>query len=56
MIRFSIFLSILLVLPGIAGSETFLLPADTAYQRAQSGDITLIDIRTPGEWRETGIP
>ena len=27
-----------------------------AHQRAASGDIVLIDIRTPEEWRETGVP
>lgn len=56
MIRFSLALFILLTLSGVARSEGFLLSADTAYQRAQSGDVTLIDIRSPGEWRETGVP
>ncbi|OUS35256.1 rhodanese [Rhodobacterales bacterium 56_14_T64] len=27
-----------------------------AYQQAQSGDITLIDIRTPIEWKAIGVP
>ncbi|PCJ05336.1 MAG: rhodanese [Rhodobacteraceae bacterium] len=27
-----------------------------AYQQAQSGDITLIDIRTPIEWTAVGVP
>jgi len=27
-----------------------------AYQQAQSGDITLIDIRTPIEWKAVGVP
>lgn len=27
-----------------------------AFAKAQSGEITLIDIRTPREWRQTGVP
>jgi rhodanese-related sulfurtransferase len=27
-----------------------------AYQQAQSGEITLIDIRTPREWKAVGVP
>lgn len=27
-----------------------------AYQRAQSGEITLVDIRTPLEWQAVGVP
>jgi len=32
-----------------------LTPAE-AFAKAQSGEITLIDIRTPREWRQTGVP
>jgi rhodanese-related sulfurtransferase len=32
------------------------IAADEAYRKAASGEITLIDIRTPQEWRESGIP
>lgn len=39
-----------------ARAEPLLLRADAAYKRATSGEITLIDIRTPREWRETGVP
>ncbi|NEX20876.1 rhodanese-like domain-containing protein [Thiorhodococcus mannitoliphagus] len=31
------------------------LSAEDALAKAQAGEITLIDIRTPGEWRQTGI-
>jgi rhodanese-related sulfurtransferase len=31
------------------------LPAPEALERARAGEITLIDIRTPREWRETGV-
>tara|TARA_Y100000588_G_scaffold59796_1_gene58739 strand:- start:116 stop:532 length:417 start_codon:yes stop_codon:yes gene_type:complete len=36
--------------------EPLHLPADATYERATSGEITLIDIRTPREWQETGVP
>ena len=33
-----------------------LISAPDAYALAQAGEITLIDIRTPREWRNTGVP
>lgn len=30
--------------------------ATDAHQKAVAGEITLVDIRTPEEWRETGVP
>ncbi len=27
-----------------------------AHDQAQAGQLTLIDIRTPAEWRDTGVP
>lgn len=32
------------------------LDAETAFQRAQAGDLLLVDIRQPDEWAETGSP
>ena len=32
------------------------LSAQDARDQVQAGTITLIDIRTPGEWRQTGVP
>ncbi len=32
------------------------ISAPEAHQMAQAGKVILIDIRTPEEWRETGIP
>ena len=32
------------------------MAADEAYKKAIANDITLIDIRTPEEWAETGVP
>jgi rhodanese-related sulfurtransferase len=31
------------------------LSAPDAFEKARAGEITLIDIRTPREWRETGV-
>lgn len=38
--------------PGSAGME---LSAPEAYKRVQAGQLTLIDIRRPDEWRQTGV-
>ncbi|WP_293575988.1 rhodanese-like domain-containing protein [Phaeobacter sp.] len=32
------------------------LTVEEAFARAQDGSLTLIDIRTPNEWRTTGVP
>jgi len=40
----------------VAFAADAVLPADRAYQAAQAGLLTLIDVRTPAEWRETGVP
>lgn len=31
------------------------LTTPQAFERTQSGEVTLIDIRTPMEWRQTGV-
>ncbi len=41
-----------LIPPDYAGGH---LPVAQAHKQAVSGDILLIDIRTPREWRATGI-
>ena len=33
-----------------------ILSAEMARDRALKGEIVLVDIRTPGEWAETGLP
>jgi rhodanese-related sulfurtransferase len=38
-----------------ADSNTDLISAPEAFALAQAGQITLIDIRRPHEWRQTGI-
>ncbi|ABI77904.1 rhodanese domain protein [Hyphomonas neptunium ATCC 15444] len=32
------------------------LSAREAYDKLRAGEITLIDVRTPEEWRQTGVP
>lgn len=43
----------LFVLPAAAADN--LLAAPEALTRAQAGQLTIIDIRTPQEWRQTGV-
>ncbi len=38
-----------------ASSQTTRLGADEAYELSNRGDIILIDVRTPAEWKKTGI-
>lgn len=33
-----------------------ILTAKQAYDKAQAGEIVLIDVRSPGEWQQTGVP
>lgn len=33
-----------------------LVSVEEAQSRAMSGELLLVDIRTPGEWQETGVP
>jgi rhodanese-related sulfurtransferase len=40
---------------GGAGAQT-IVTAEQALRMARGGEITIIDIRRPDEWRETGIP
>ena len=32
------------------------ISAEAAHRAAENGEITLLDIRTPGEWKATGAP
>jgi len=53
-----------LLIAGTAGTAAFapdapppeaVIAPSAAYERAESGDLALVDIRTPGEWEETGV-
>ena len=39
-----------------AAAAAGLMAPEQAYQAAKTGQVLLIDIRTPGEWRATGVP
>lgn len=45
----------LLFLVGFAQAAGLSLTAPDALAKAQAGELTLIDIRTPQEWRQTGV-
>jgi rhodanese-related sulfurtransferase len=48
-------LAALLLTAGLAAAGPILTPPQ-AHDQAKAGTITLIDVRTPAEWRETGVP
>ncbi|WP_295388696.1 rhodanese-like domain-containing protein [uncultured Thiodictyon sp.] len=45
----------LLLTAGLAAAGPILTPPQ-AYDQAKAGTVTLIDVRTPAEWRDTGVP
>lgn len=51
-------LTLLVGLTGFAHAQAIeaLLSAKEAHAAANAGSIVLIDIRTPDEWRDTGLP
>ena len=54
-LRFGVLMLAVLVssfVPGMADE----LDAKTAYSLAQDGQLMIIDVRRPSEWRRTGIP
>lgn len=44
----------LLTIVGCANSEND-LSAPEAFEKVKAGELLLVDIRTPGEWRQTGV-
>lgn len=41
---------------GAALGGHFVMTADEASVRAEAGEVMLIDVRSPQEWRQTGVP
>lgn len=39
-----------------AGAGEAVISAETAHARAVDGDLLLVDVRSPEEWRRTGVP
>lgn len=55
----ALLVALLMVLPlgsGPARADDQLLAAREAHALSTSGDLTLVDVRTPAEWRAEGIP
>ena len=47
---------IMLTLPALGWTQSGVqIDAPTAHQRLRAGELTLIDIRRPEEWRQTGV-
>lgn len=44
-----------LSLAACSGQDEPVLGAQEAFAKAQSGEVTLIDIRRPDEWKQTGL-
>ena len=54
--RLALLLALLFaVAPGTAGAGS-VIDSEAALAGVQAGDMTLIDVRSPQEWRETGVP
>lgn len=45
---------LVLPLPSLAGEDVW--SARRAWEAAKSGELILVDLRTPEEWRDTGVP
>lgn len=50
-------LALLLILVlAMPASAAGVLGADEAHRRAEAGEILIVDVRSPREWRQTGLP
>ena len=52
----AIFVACLLFILAAPASAGDVIDSKTAFDRVRSGDVTLVDVRSPREWRETGLP
>ena len=52
----SIALSLIFMISAQVFADPALLSPEDALQRAKEGDVTIIDVRLPVEWAETGLP
>ncbi|MDX1710475.1 MAG: rhodanese-like domain-containing protein [Rhodovibrionaceae bacterium] len=50
------FAAFLVFATGPARAEADIISASEAHERAQSGELVIIDVRSKQEWRETGVP
>jgi len=44
------------LLSASAGSGEPYVAADEAYRQSRAGDVLIVDVRSPIEWRQTGVP
>jgi len=51
----SLFVALLLLAPPVRAADPVLIDAPSARTRAAAGEITVIDVRSPPEWRRTGV-
>ena len=49
-------LTVTIVISAPAAADGPRLDAQTAYSMSATGSLTLVDVRTPAEWRADGIP
>lgn len=42
--------------PNLAAVDSNTITGAEAFSRSQRGDITIVDVRSPQEWKQTGIP
>lgn len=43
------------LLPAPEAADAWIAPAE-AYRLSEAGKLTIVDVRSPVEWRETGVP
>ena len=41
---------------GVSVADHFVIAPEEANMRAEAGELVLIDVRSPQEWRQTGVP
>lgn len=42
--------------PNLAAIDSNTITGAEAFARAQQGDVTIVDVRSPQEWKQTGVP
>ena len=48
--------ALLLPATSVAAEDGGLIAADAAHRQAKREALTIFDVRSPGEWRQTGVP
>lgn len=56
MLRLLAALSLVLLMSQQLAAAQDVLSPEAAYERTSQGELLLIDVRSPEEWRKTGIP